>query len=164
MRAVRSINNNIAVCVDSAGNELIAMGKGIGYGKLPREIALEDVTQTFYNVSPKVLSGIEGIPEDVMVFSADLAERARDELSYQLSPNLAFTLAGGCPGRMLIMSGEGDSDAGSFVMGLLVGAAFAHNFSLASSATGIGAFGIPATIVGLVFCLLVGFAFRNRMA
>ena len=93
MRAVRSINNNIAVCVDSAGNELIAMGKGIGYGKLPREIALEDVTQTFYNVSPKVLSGIEGIPEDVMVFSADLAERARDELSYQLSPNLAFTLA-----------------------------------------------------------------------
>ena len=93
MRAVRSINNNIAVCVDSAGNELIAMGKGIGYGKLPREIALEDVTQTFYNVSPKVLAGIEGIPEDVMVFSADLAERARDELSYQLSPNLAFTLA-----------------------------------------------------------------------
>ena len=77
---------------------------------------------------------------------------------------LAFTLAGGCPGRMLIMSGEGDSDAGSFVMGMLVGAAFAHNFSLASSATGIGAFGIPATIVGLVFCLLVGFAFRNRMA
>lgn len=93
MRAVRSINNNIAVCVDSAGNELIAMGKGIGYGKLPREIALEDVTQTFYNVSPKVLAGIEGIPEDVMVFSADLAGRARDELSYQLSPNLAFTLA-----------------------------------------------------------------------
>ena len=76
---------------------------------------------------------------------------------------LAFTLAGGCPGRMLIMSGEGDSDAGSFVMGMLVGAAFAHNFSLASSATGIGAFGIPATITGLVFCLIVGFAFKHRM-
>lgn len=76
---------------------------------------------------------------------------------------LAFTLAGGCPGRMLIMSGEGDSDAGSFVMGMLVGAAFAHNFSLASSATGIGAFGIPATITGLVFCLAVGFAFKHRM-
>lgn len=77
---------------------------------------------------------------------------------------LAFTLAGGCPGRMLIMSGEGDSDAGAFVLGMLVGAAFAHNFSLASSAAGIGGFGAPATIVGLVFCLLVGFAFRNKMA
>ena len=48
-------------------------------------------------------------------------------------------------------------------MGMLVGAAFAHNFSLASSATGIGAFGIPATITGLIFCLAVGFAFKHRM-
>ena len=77
---------------------------------------------------------------------------------------LAFTLAGGCPGRMLIMSGEGDSDAGTFVLGMLVGAAFAHNFSLASSGTGIGAFGAPATIIGIAFCLLVGFAFRQKMA
>ena len=69
---------------------------------------------------------------------------------------LAFTLAGGCPGRMFIMSGEGDSDAGVFIMGMLVGAAFAHNFSLASSGTGVGAYGFPATIAGLVFCLAVG--------
>jgi YedE family putative selenium metabolism protein len=76
---------------------------------------------------------------------------------------LAFTLAGGCPGRMLIMSGEGDSDAGVFVTGMLLGAAFAHNFSLASSGTGIGAYGAPATLVGLVFCLVVGWLFRNRI-
>lgn len=69
---------------------------------------------------------------------------------------LAFTLAGGCPGRQLIMSGEGDADAGVFFFGMLVGAAFAHNFSLASSGTGVGAWGIPATIAGLVFCLIVG--------
>ena len=77
---------------------------------------------------------------------------------------LAFTLAGGCPGRMLIMSGEGDSDAGVFIMGMLVGAAFAHNFAAASSGTGIGAYGAPATIIGLIFCLIVGFGFRNKMA
>ena len=77
---------------------------------------------------------------------------------------LAFTLAGGCPGRMLIMSGEGDSDAGSFVLGMLVGAAFAHNFSFASSGAGIGAHGAAASIIGIVFCLIVGFAFKNKMA
>lgn len=93
MRAIRSINNNIAVCVDGAGNELIAMGKGIGYGKLPREIPLEDITHTYYNVDPKVLVGVAEIPAEVMAFSADLAERARNELRYQLSPNLAFTFA-----------------------------------------------------------------------
>lgn len=76
---------------------------------------------------------------------------------------LAFTLAGGCPGRMFIMSGEGDSDAGIFIMGMLVGAAFAHNFSLASSGAGVGVFGIPATIIGLVFCFAVGGLFLNRV-
>lgn len=76
---------------------------------------------------------------------------------------LAFTLAGGCPGRMLIMSGEGDNDAGVFFVGMLVAAAFAHNFSLASSGAGVGAFGIPATIVGFAFCFAVGGLFMNRL-
>lgn len=75
---------------------------------------------------------------------------------------LAFTLAGGCPGRQLIMAGEGDSDSGVFVLGMLTGAAFSHNFSLASSGAGVGAFGIPATIAGLVFCLVVGGVFIKR--
>ncbi len=76
---------------------------------------------------------------------------------------LAFTLAGGCPGRQLIMAGEGDADAGVFVVGMLVGAAFAHNFSLASSGAGVGAYGIPATIAGLVFCGAVGFLFVEKL-
>ena len=76
---------------------------------------------------------------------------------------LAFTLAGGCPGRQLIMAGEGDADAGIFAVGMLVGAGFAHNFSLASSASGVGAYGIPATVIGLIFCSAVGFMFLNRL-
>ncbi|HPB66556.1 MAG TPA: YedE family putative selenium transporter, partial [Spirochaetales bacterium] len=32
---------------------------------------------------------------------------------------LAFTLAGGCPGRQLFLSGEGDADAGVFVLGMI---------------------------------------------
>lgn len=73
---------------------------------------------------------------------------------------LAFTLAGGCPGRQLIMAGEGDSDAGIFVLGMLAGAAMAHNFSAASSGAGIGPMGIHVTIIGLVFCVAVGLFFR----
>ena len=45
---------------------------------------------------------------------------------------LAFMLAGGCPGRQLILSGEGDGDAALFVLGMIAGAAFAHNFALAA--------------------------------
>jgi YedE family putative selenium metabolism protein len=72
---------------------------------------------------------------------------------------LAFSLAGGCPGRQLIMAGEGDNDAGIFALGMLMGAAFAHNFNLASSGAGVGAFGIPAVVTGMVFCIAVGAAF-----
>lgn len=77
---------------------------------------------------------------------------------------LAFTLAGGCPGRQFIMSGEGDGDAAVFVVGMLVGAAFAHNFSLASSGAGVTSYGMTATVIGMAFCLAVGLLFKIRTA
>jgi len=75
---------------------------------------------------------------------------------------LAFALAGGCPGRQLFLSGEGDLDAGVFVLGMIIGAAFAHNFSLASSPKGVAAFGPIAVVIGLVFCLIIGFTMLQK--
>lgn len=78
-----------------------------------------------------------------------------------LLAGLAFTLAGGCPGRQVFLSGEGDGDAGVFVFGMLIGAAFAHNFSLASGPKGPGPYGLIAVVVGVVFCLVVGMSMRE---
>ena len=75
---------------------------------------------------------------------------------------LAFALAGGCPGRQLFLAGEGDGDAGIFVFGMIIGAAFAHNFFMASSPKGPGLLGPSMVIIGLVFCLAIGFAMRER--
>ena len=87
---------------------------------------------------------------------------------------LAFALAGGCPGRQLFLAGEGDGDAGIFVLGMVVGAAFAHNFALAGKPDGIaagvpqtggpGCYGQIAVILGLLFCMTLGFAMRERAA
>jgi len=74
---------------------------------------------------------------------------------------LAFALAGGCPGRQLFLSGEGDSDAAVFVLGMIVGAALSHNFGLASSPAGIGAHGVAAVVGGLLVCLWIGFTNRQ---
>ncbi|HDD24887.1 MAG TPA: YedE-related selenium metabolism membrane protein [Chloroflexi bacterium] len=82
---------------------------------------------------------------------------------------LAFALAGGCPGRQLFLSGEGDGDAAIFVLGMITGAAFAHNFALAgkpdnlakSLVGGIGPYGMAAVILGLVVCLIIGFTMRE---
>jgi hypothetical protein len=77
---------------------------------------------------------------------------------------LAFTLAGGCPGRQLFLSGEGDGDAAIFVIGMIVGAGFAHNFTMASSTAGPGAFGPAAVLVGLAICIVLGLTMREAKA
>jgi TusA-related sulfurtransferase len=59
------------------------------------------------------------------------------------------------------MSGEGDGDAAVFVLGMLVGAGFAHNFNTASSPTGPAPYGPLSVVVGLIFCLLVGLTMRE---
>jgi len=81
-----------------------------------------------------------------------------------LLAGLAFALAGGCPGRQLFLSGEGDGDAAVFVLGMIVGAGFAHNFGLASSPKGIGPHGMAAVIIGLLVCLFIGFTMRKKRA
>ncbi|MBC2714768.1 MAG: YedE-related selenium metabolism membrane protein [Desulfobacteraceae bacterium] len=75
---------------------------------------------------------------------------------------LAFALAGGCPGRQLFLSGEGDADAAIFVIGMVAGAAFSHNFGLASSPNGLGPHGIAVVVIGLAVCMVIGFTMKQR--
>jgi hypothetical protein len=89
-------------------------------------------------------------------------DQAWNFLSMALA-GLAYALAGGCPGRQLFLSGEGDGDAAVFVIGMIVGAGFAHNFAVASSPQGVGAWGPLFVCVGLAACLLIGFTMRQRI-
>ena len=61
----------------------------------------------------------------------------------------ACVLLGGCPLRQLILAGEGNSDSAITVLGLLAGAAFCHNFGLASSGNGPTDNGKIAVVVGI---------------
>ena len=64
-------------------------------------------------------------------------------------------LLGGCPLRQLVMSCEGNSDSAVTVLGLIVGAAFCHNFGLASSADGPTAAGKIAVLLGIAVVLVI---------
>ncbi len=75
-------------------------------------------------------------------------------------------LLGGCPLRQLILAGEGNGDSAVTVFGMIVGAAFAHNFGLAGNADalnevgeivvgGISTHGKVAVCIGLVVVLAV---------
>lgn len=71
---------------------------------------------------------------------------------------LGSVMLGGCPLRQLILAGEGNADSAITVLGYFVGAAFAHNFKLASAATTVaedGALSGGPTIGGKVVTLLI---------
>ena len=72
---------------------------------------------------------------------------------------LGCTMLGGCPLRQMVMAGEGNADSAVSYLGLLVGAAFCHNFGLAASGKGPTPNGKIAVIIGLV--VLVCIAFMN---
>lgn len=87
---------------------------------------------------------------------------------------LAYALAGGCPGRQLFLAGEGDGDSAVFTLGMITGAAFAHNFGLAAKADatvagavqvgGLTTAGMIAVGLGIVVCLVIGFSMREKNA
>ena len=64
-------------------------------------------------------------------------------------------LLGGCPLRQLILAGEGNADSAITILGLIVGAAFCHNFGLASSGKGPTPAGQIAVVIGLIVVLII---------
>lgn len=71
---------------------------------------------------------------------------------------LCFTLVAGCPLRQLVSAAEGNTDSAVTVLGVLVGAAFAHNFGLAASPAGVPPNGQIFVVAGLAVALAAGFA------
>ena len=67
----------------------------------------------------------------------------------------ASVLLGGCPLRQLILTGEGNTDSAITVVGLVAGAAFAHNFGLASSGKGPTVEGMIAVVIGLIITAVI---------
>ena len=59
--------------------------------------------------------------------------------------------------RQLILSAEGNIDSVMAVLGMIVGAAFCHNFSLAASPKGPTPNGKIAVVIGLVLVLAISY-------
>jgi YedE family putative selenium metabolism protein len=68
----------------------------------------------------------------------------------------------GCPFRQLILAGQGNSDAGAAVFGMLGGGAIVQGWGLTSTNLGPTVFGQVATLMGLALVLLTGLFLRVR--
>ena len=72
------------------------------------------------------------------------------------------SLAGGCPLRQLILAGQGSGDAAVNVLGMLAGAAFCHNFGLASSGTGTTPAGRLMCAACIAVLFVIGFSCKRK--
>ena len=70
---------------------------------------------------------------------------------------LGSVLLGGCPLRQLVSAAEGNTDSAITIIGLIAGAAFAHNFGLAASPKGVPVAGQIAVLAGFAVVFLVAF-------
>lgn len=93
MVVVKNINNNVSLCLDGNGKEVIVFGKGVGFIRPPAEVPLGKIERTFYNVSSHYLSILNDVPQDILDFTARQMTLLRGKLPYETTANLTFVLA-----------------------------------------------------------------------
>lgn len=93
MIVVKNINNNVSLCLDSRGKEVVVFGKGVGFVKPRQELPLSKIERTFYDINEQYLSLLSSIPSEVIDFTARQVANIQDYLPYKTSSNLVLTLA-----------------------------------------------------------------------
>ncbi|MBI4651091.1 YedE-related selenium metabolism membrane protein [Candidatus Desantisbacteria bacterium] len=74
----------------------------------------------------------------------------------------ASVYAGGCPFRQLILAGEGDTDAGICILGMLFGGAIVQNFFIKTTSSGITVSGQISVLSGFIFLIITGLLLREK--
>lgn len=93
MKVIKNINNNVSLCLDGDGYEVVVFGSGVGFVKPPSEIPLEKIQRTFYDINPNYLNVISQLDGEILEISKDIIDYANIKLGHTYSSNAIFTLA-----------------------------------------------------------------------
>lgn len=93
MIVLKRINNNAVLCVDSSGNQVVALGKGLAQCAVGQKVDLDLVDHTFYDVDPRYVELMKDLSLDCLEISAQIVNVAKGMLSYGLSPNIEVAMA-----------------------------------------------------------------------
>ncbi|MCR4854935.1 MAG: PRD domain-containing protein [Erysipelotrichaceae bacterium] len=91
MKVIKNINNNVAICEDSLGNEVVAFGKGIGFREPPYDYDIKDIERTFYNVDSRYLELVADADEEIMNVAMEIRDHAVHK-GLMTGNNLFFSL------------------------------------------------------------------------
>ncbi|AZK45127.1 BglG family transcription antiterminator LicT [Paenibacillus lentus] len=96
MKIKKIFNNNVILLVDDNGDEMIVMGKGIGYNKHNSStVDFSQVDKRFVlekGVSDKLIGLVSEIPTEHLELSNEIIEYAEQQLSVKFSDNIYITL------------------------------------------------------------------------
>lgn len=92
MQAIKKLNNNFALCLDSSGVEMIAYGRGVGFGQFPREVDLETLDGTYYNVDPQLVAMIAEMDDKLFRISGEIIRYAQQVTGKPIPNNFVFSL------------------------------------------------------------------------
>lgn len=93
MKLIKKINTSAVLCSDNNGRQLVAFGKGLGFGEIGDDIEVGRVQRTFYNVSKRYIELINELPLEVVELSSRIVDVSSGLLRYEVSTNLPFILA-----------------------------------------------------------------------
>lgn len=94
MKVIKKINNNAAICIDSLGNEIVAIGTGIGFPSIPYDLEdLSIIQRSFYDVNPNYLNVLNQISDDLFKVTVKIVDLFKNKINDDIGSNVVFTLA-----------------------------------------------------------------------
>ncbi|RUQ21697.1 PRD domain-containing protein [Kocuria sp. HSID16901] len=97
MRILRIFNNNVVLAETDTGDQVVAIGRGLAFGKKKGQpIDADAVTQKFYpeqQAEEHLTAMLSEIPSDVLAVATDLEKIAREELGANISHSFILPLA-----------------------------------------------------------------------
>ena len=94
----RLLNNNVVITVDSNGEEIIVMGKGIGYQKAKGDTIDEEKINKIFRISNKDVSNklqelLDSIPINFVKLSNEIIEYSQEKLYKKLNESIYISLS-----------------------------------------------------------------------
>lgn len=93
MMAIRRFNNNVVLCRDDQGQEVVVFSKGVGFHELPYEIDVSKIEKSYYNIESRYIEMINSLSSEALEISRRTLDMCRRNLETEINPNLIFTLA-----------------------------------------------------------------------
>lgn len=94
MKIVKRINTNAAIAITGNKKEIVILGKGVGFPKVPYELTdISVIERTFYDIDPIYINVLANLSNDIVIVCTKIYELAKLKLECELNTNFPIILA-----------------------------------------------------------------------